>query len=198
MERTLTEKGLATRQRIIEGAAGEIRRRGLANTSLDDVRAVTSTSKSQLFHYFPDGRAQLLRAVVRHEAERVLADQRPHLDNLTSWRAFQDWRDLVLRRYRQQGRQCPLSTVVAQLGPDDPEADAIVAGLLRRWQDAIATGVRNMQERGKVAARIDADRTAAALLAGIQGGVLVMLATGRLDNLEAALDVAIEGLRETR
>jgi hypothetical protein len=36
---------------------------------------------------------------------------------------------------------------------------------------------------------------AAALLAGIQGGVGVLLATGDLSYLEAALDVGIESLR---
>ncbi len=54
MERALTAKGTATRARIVEGAAQLIRERGVANVSLDDIRAVTSTSKSQLFHYFPD------------------------------------------------------------------------------------------------------------------------------------------------
>jgi hypothetical protein len=52
-----------------------------------------------------------------------------------------------------------------------------------------------MQAQDKVAARLDADKVAAALLAGIQGGVGVMLATGDLSYLEAALDVAIESLR---
>ena len=35
----------------------------------------------------------------------------------------------------------------------------------------------------------------AALLAGIQGGVAIMLATGDLSYLEAALDTAIQSLR---
>src|SRR5258708_3677311 len=50
---TLTAKGEATRRRIIEGAAAEIRDRGVAATTLDDIREHTQTSKSQLFHYFP-------------------------------------------------------------------------------------------------------------------------------------------------
>jgi hypothetical protein len=52
-------------------------------------------------------------------------------------------------------------------------------------------------DRGKVASRLDAERTAAALLAGIQGGVVVMLATGQITHLEAALDQAIERLRDS-
>ena len=55
--------------------------------------------------------------------------------------------------------------------------------------------VRAQESALRRAARLDADRVAAALLAGIQGGVGVMLATGDLGYLEAALDVGIESLR---
>jgi hypothetical protein len=52
-----------------------------------------------------------------------------------------------------------------------------------------------MQDRGQVDIGVDPDQSAAALLAGIQGGVGVMLATGDLSYLEAALDVGIAALR---
>lgn len=197
VQRNLTAKGLATRQRIIAGAAAVARARGVANTSLDDVRAATCTSKSQLFHYFPEGKTQLLLAVAQHEADRVLADQQPHLDHLTSWQAWQAWRDLVVERYRQQGQNCPLSVLISQIGPGSSETRTIVTTLMERWQERIAAGVRAMQSQGKVGAHVNADRAAAALLAGIQGGVSIMLATGHLAHLEAALDQGILALRET-
>ena len=60
----LTAKGAATRQRIIEGgAAGVIREVGLGDTTLDDIRTRTATSKSQVFHYFPSGRDESLLVV---------------------------------------------------------------------------------------------------------------------------------------
>ena len=46
MGATLTRKGLATRQRIVAGAAELFRARGVAGTSLDDVCEATSTSKN--------------------------------------------------------------------------------------------------------------------------------------------------------
>jgi hypothetical protein len=52
-----------------------------------------------------------------------------------------------------------------------------------------------MQSQGKMAADLDAEKVGAALLAGIQGGVSVMLASGDLSYLESALDVGIEMLR---
>ena len=66
---------------------------------------------------------------------------------------------------------------------------------MRRWHDEITAGVRSMQDQGKVPTGIDAERTAAALLAGIQGGVGILLATGDLGYLEAALDLGIGSLR---
>jgi AcrR family transcriptional regulator len=191
---TFTAKGQATRQRIIEGAASEIRMRGAVATTLDDVLARTGTSKSQLFHYFPNGKNQLLLAVAELEARRVLSDQQPHLSKLTSWAAWQRWRDVVVERYRRQGQQCPLSTVMSEIGRT-PGAHAVTSALIEQWRTEIETGVRAMQGQGKIAESVDASKAAAALLAGIQGGVSVMLNTGDLSYLEAALDFGIAALR---
>jgi AcrR family transcriptional regulator len=193
----LTTKGQATRQRIIEGAAAEIREHGVAVVTLDDIRARTHTSKSQLFHYFPGGKEQLLLAVAEYEAQTVLDDQQPYLGALTSWAAWQRWRDAVVDRYRRQGQQCPLAVLMSEIGRSTPGAQAVTSALMRKWHDEITAGVRHMQAQDKVAPRLDADRVAAALLAGIQGGVGVMLATGDLSYLEAALDVGIASLRTT-
>jgi AcrR family transcriptional regulator len=189
-----TAKGQATRQRIIDGAAAEIRVNGAVATTLDDVMAATGTSKSQLFHYFPGGKDQLLLAVAEHEAARVLSDQQPHLSQLTSWAAWQRWRDVVVERYRKQGQQCPLSTVMSEVGRT-PGAQAVTAALVEQWRADIEAGVLAMQRQEKIAATVDPARAAAALLAGIQGGVSVMLNTGDLSYLEAALDVGIQSLR---
>ena len=188
-----TAKGQATRQRIIEGAAAEIRARGVAQTTLEDIMARTYTSKSQLFHYFPDGKEQLLLAVAEFESQRVIDDQQPHLAVLTSWAAWQRWRDVVVDRYRRQGQNCPIAVLMSEIGRTTPGAQAVTAELMAKWHVAIATGIRSMQEQGKIATRMDANRAAAALLAGIQGGVGIMLATGDLYP-EAALDEGIGAL----
>lgn len=191
----LTAKGRATRQRIIEGAAAEIRARGVALTTLEDVMSHTSTSKSQLFHYFPGGKEQLLLAVAVFESQMVLDDQQPHLGALTSWAAWQRWRDSVVDRYRRQGQNCPIAVLMSEIGRTTPGAEAVTAELIATWRDAIATGIHAMQEQGKMPDSVNAERAAAALLAGIQGGVGIMLATGDLTFLEAALDEGIDALR---
>jgi hypothetical protein len=69
--------------------------------------------------------------------------------------------------------------------------------LITKWHSAIAAGIRSMQEQGKITSANDIDRAAAALLAGIQGGVGIMLATGDLSYLDAALDEGITALRRS-
>jgi AcrR family transcriptional regulator len=197
MSTKLTPKGTATRDRIIAGAAAEIRETGVTAT-LDDIRARTGTSKSQIFHYFPDGREQLLLAVARYEADRVLADQQPQLGALTSWPSWLAWRDTVVARYREQGQQCPLNALITQLGRATPGAQAVVTQLMEQWRAEIAAGVANMQAAGEISLDLDAGRTAAAILAGIQGGVVMMMSTGDTIPLEATLDLAIGYLQANR
>lgn len=195
MRKTLTAKGAATRNRIIEGAAEVMRDRGVAFATLEDVMARTRASKSQLFHYFPAGKDELLLAVAQYEADQVLEDQQPYLGRLDSWEAWRQWRDVVVERYEAQGDRCPLGSLFLQVGRATPGARAIVVELMNQWQASLAAGIRSLQAAGHLPAGVDADQRAAALLAGIQGGVTILQSTGRSSHLRAALDQAIDDLR---
>ncbi|WP_250032340.1 TetR/AcrR family transcriptional regulator [Paractinoplanes maris] len=191
----LTAKGRRTLHRIVDGATAELRERGVDELRLEDVMARTGVSKGQLFHYFPDGKEGLLLAVVRREADQVLSDQEPYLSDLTSWMAWQRWRDRLIDRYVRQGDRCPLRGLLGDTGRRIPAAQSVLTDLIDRWQTSIVTGIRCMQETGEVSSEVDASRTAASLIAGIQGGVLLLTSTGRTDYLESAVDNVIEGLK---
>ncbi|WP_093270882.1 TetR/AcrR family transcriptional regulator [Saccharopolyspora shandongensis] len=194
----LTKKGAATRQRIIDAAAAEIRERGVGTTTLDDIGRRSGTGKSQLFHYFPDGKEQLLLAVAQREADRVLDDQQPHLGQLTSWAAWRRWREAVVERYRGQGVHCPLGVLITEIGRHSQAAQAVTAQLLGQWQRQVQTGIEHMQEVGQVSRHLDAERTAGALIAAIQGGVTILMSTGSAEHLESALDLCLDYLRTAR
>lgn len=195
VERPLTAKGTATRQRIVTGAAGLVRDQGAANVSLDDVRTVTSTSKSQLFHYFPDGKSDLLLAVARYEAQQVLDDQQPMLGDLTSWDAWLRWRDRVIEKYRAQGPGCPLSALTSQLGLADPDIRTVVTDLYARWHAYLADGVRALVASGEIGSGTKVNDAATAVLTAVAGGATLLMATGEISFLETALDEAVAGLR---
>ena len=111
-----TIKGERTKARIVRATADLIEKRGVAGTSLDDVRERTGTSKSQLYHYFPD-KAALLREVVSTQTQRVLDAQRPTLDRLDSWAAIERWCDEMVAGRAKRGCQggCPIGSLVTEL-----------------------------------------------------------------------------------
>lgn len=111
----LTRKGAATRERIVAATADLVLARGVDGTSLDDIGAETATSKGQLFHYFPGGKAELVAAIASFQGERVLDAQRPYLDSLDSWDAWDGWRRAVLAHYRSQPHWgCPISALARE------------------------------------------------------------------------------------
>jgi AcrR family transcriptional regulator len=191
----LTKKGAATRQRIIDAAAAEIRERGVNAVTLDDVCRASGTGKSQLFHYFPGGKEQLLLAVAQWEADRVLEDQQPYLGQLTSWTAWRQWRDAVVDRYRRQGVHCPLGVLITEVGRHTPGAQAVTRQLLDQWQRQVQVGLEQMREGDQIGRDVDPARTAAALIAAIQGGVTILMSTGSAEHLESALDLCLDYLR---
>ncbi|MFG3206698.1 TetR/AcrR family transcriptional regulator [Streptomyces sp. NPDC048192] len=195
MSRKLTAKGEATQKRIIQGASDVLREKGVALATLDDIMARTQTSKSQLFHYFPGGKDELLLAVARFEAERVLAEQQPYLGRLDSWQAWQNWRDLLVERYEEQTDDCPLGALFLHVGRSTPGARAVVVELMHSWQEDLASGIRALQDAGQLPADLDVEARSAALLAAIQGGVAILQATGQAYHLRVALDEGIAGLR---
>lgn len=191
-----TTKGMATRQRLLEGAAAYLRGTDPGNATLDDIRAATQTSKSQIFHYFPGGKEELFLEVARLEAARVIEDQQPHISELDSWAAWDRWRKAVIARYKAQGVNCPLAALMNQVG-SVPGAAEVSTTLIQRWQDYLLRGIETMQANGSVSSEMDARRTAAAMIAGIQGGVSVLQVTGRTDHLEAILALLISHLRDS-
>ena len=70
----LTPKGARTRARIVEAAADLIHKRGVAATTLDDVKVAAGVSGSQMYHYFPD-KNELVQAVIGYQAKTIVHHQ---------------------------------------------------------------------------------------------------------------------------
>ncbi len=189
--RPLTRKGQETRQRIVDAAADLIFQQGVAHTTIDDMRAAADVSSSQLYHYFDDKPA-LVRAVVDHQADTMVGQQETiDFSTLDGLRA---WRDFVIEHKREIDGSggCPIGSLGSQLAETDPEARAHVAEAFRRWQAAIQSGLREMHARGDLTPETNPDTLALALLAALQGGLLLTQIQRDTKPLEAALDAMLE------
>src|SRR4029077_6818249 len=91
-----TAKGRARRQRILQAAAELVAEKGAAGMSLDDVRARTGASRSQLYHYFQD-RDDLVRTVVDVTTDAVIDVQGDLLHHLDTWAGIDRWFDSLVQ-----------------------------------------------------------------------------------------------------
>lgn len=191
-----TTKGERTKARIIQATADLVWERGVAGMSLDDVRAETKTSKSQLYHYFAD-KAALLREVVAAQTERVLDEQRPTLERLDSWEALERWCDeVVAGKARQRCRgSCPIGSLVTQLGETDAVARADLAAAFERWERYLVAGLAAMRDRGDLVPDANPSDLAVATMASLQGGLLLAQAARSTQPLRVALDATLRHLR---
>jgi len=196
MERTtITERGRLTRQRIIEATGEQILASGIGGTTLDTVRAATLTSKSQLFHYFPGGKAELVREVADWEGRQLLEAQEPEIHDLGTWQSWERWRSKLVDYYIGRGRwACPIGSLATQAAMTDTELEETLAESMRAWRGALAAGVLRMQNSGTVDQSADAEKIATVILAAIQGGLILSQPERSAWPLQAALDNALAPL----
>ena len=156
----------------------------------------TATSKSQLFHYFPGGKAELLSAIASFQGERVLDAQRPYLDSLDSWDAWEGWRRTVLDHYGSQEHWgCPVSALAREVIGNDPERAAELAAYMDRWRGYLQDGLERMRSAGILRPDADPEKLALSTFAALQGGLLLTQTMQSLEPLDAALDGALAALR---
>jgi AcrR family transcriptional regulator len=185
----LTPKGARTRARIVEEAAALIHERGVAGTTLEDVKVAAEVSGSQLYHYFPD-KNELVQAVIGYQADTIV-NRNTHA--LASANGVEVWRKMVIAAARrtQAIGGCQLGSLGGQLAESDPEARALIAAGFSQWAAAISDGLGSLHAEGKLPPGTDPDDLATTLLATLQGGLLLAQVQRDIRPFETAVNTLL-------
>lgn len=188
-----TARGEATRARIIRTAAALVAARGVTGTTLEDVMEASSTSKSQIYHYFADKDA-LMCAVVEAQSDRVLGFQASCLAGVDSLEGLRRWRNQVVRLNRASHGVggCPIGSLASALADRSEEARQLLVKSFQRWESQLATGLKAMQAHGALSPHVHAGDLATAIVSALQGGLLLAQTTRSTRPLELALDMALD------
>lgn len=130
------------RQAIVDAAVTLFRQKGYAATGLNDIVALSRAPKGSLYHYFPNGKAQIGAAAVREAGRRIvdtveqLAAAAPsagvlvaaHASLLAGWMAASDYRD-----------GAPMTTVLLESAPANLEITAAGEAALAAWRSILAS-----------------------------------------------------------
>ncbi len=196
MDDPVTAQGRETRTRIICAAAELFGLQGVAGTSLDDVRAATSTSKSQIYHYFGDKHG-LVRAVIDYQSEAVLGAQAESLGSVSSWDDLGRWAEMMVGEAEQYGMRggCPIGTLAAALADTDETFRIALSDTFEAWREAIHGALSRLRDRGLLRPDADLEALATMTLAAIQGGLLLAKTSRDSGRLRTALDGGITQLQ---
>jgi TetR/AcrR family transcriptional regulator, transcriptional repressor for nem operon len=187
-----TARGRRTREAIVDAAADLMHERGIAATGVGDVLRASGTGKSQIYHYF-DGKSDLVLAVIDRQLERVLAAQ-PALNGAAE--DVQAWAASLFELHRDGGGPfaCPLGVFSGQVDAE-PRWREHQAAAFRQWQERIAALLARGQAHGVVDPARDAGEMAVAVLAAVQGGLMLARLHRDLQVLSLALGAAVDHVR---
>ncbi len=185
-----TAKGRHTRERILDAAVDLLIRGGREALTLDEVRERTHTSKSQIFHYFPDGKWELVHHASLAQVRRVSGEFAAPLDSLAAWRA---WVEHMVRLHQVQSTAgaCEVAAVAARVLDPDPSDRAVFGDAMRVWHLHFLDGVEALVRRGELREDVDADAVAVLFSAVLQGGAVLDKATGQNTYFATALRAAL-------
>ena len=190
-----TGRGRASRERIVERAAELFAERGVTATSLDEVLAAAGAGKSQLYHYFR-GRDELVEAAVGLRCAQVLSELTQALGAVASLAELEQALAGFADGYEQMGLPgCPIGSLAAEVAERNDGARRQTAAAFDAWERLFAGALERMRGRGELRADASPAALATALLASIEGGMV--LSQTRKD--PASLRIAVEaGLAQVR
>lgn len=190
--RKLTEKGQATRARILEQAAELIHTKGVAATNNEQLRRVTGISGSQLNHYFPT-KESLVMAVIEWQTEQVMrfygSEQFAGFDTIEALRSWVDYYVTHESAYRDG---CTLGSLASQIIKSDLQVHDELARAFDQWRNIFRDRLRRMQSLGRLSATADPTQLADLLLSAFQGGMLLTQVQRDVTPLKNALHAAID------
>ncbi len=181
---------------MLRAAAELMHVRGVHGTSLDDILTASETGKSQFHRYFRT-KDELVRAVLRRQAEEWRRGLGDILERLDTWQGIEEWFGRILKRQTKQGfiGGCPVGTLAAEMADSDEALRVLLAKELRARRRYVAKGLSAMKKRGALVKSADPKALSEFVLATIQGGLLLASTEKNGRVLRHALDQALVHLR---
>lgn len=178
---------MSTPERLIESTRELLWERGYVGTSPRAILERAGAGQGSMYHHFK-GKPDLALAAVRRTAEELLASAAAVLGGPgTPCERIEAY----LRRERDVLRGCPVGRLT--MDPEIIASDELRAPVdetLDQVRELLAGIVEEGREQGQFDPSLDAERTAATILATVQGGYVLARASGS----PAAFDAAVSGL----
>src|SRR5216110_3021432 len=186
-----TGRGRASRERIVERAAELFAERGIAAVSVDEVLAAAGAGKGQFYHYFRS-RDELAAAAVGFRCAQVVDGLTEALGGVSSLAGLERALGAFAAEFEETGMPgCPIGTLSAEVAGRNEEARRQAAAGFDAWERMLAGVLERMRQAGELRAEAEPVRLATALLASIEGGMVLAQARKDMGSLYVAVEAGI-------
>lgn len=153
-----------TRERMIDGARQLLAEHGLQGTSFADVVERTGAPRGSIYHHFPGGKDELVKAALDLASRNAIAalDGDDATPEQVAKRFLDWWRDRLVTRHFSAG--CSILAVAIDADGEDLREHAWA-----KWQAWVAALGGKLEEKGL--SRESAESSALLLLAGSEGAI---------------------------
>ncbi|HYK66994.1 MAG TPA: TetR/AcrR family transcriptional regulator [Streptosporangiaceae bacterium] len=190
-----TGRGRASRERIVEHAAELFARHGITATSLDDVLAAAGAGKGQFYHYFRS-RDELVEAAVGLRCSQVLAELGEALGSVASMAELTLALAGFVHRFEQMGLPgCPIGTLATEVVGHNEGARLHAAAAFDAWEQLFADALARIREQGELRPDASPGQLATALLATIEGGMVLSMTRKDPTPMRVAMEAGLAQIR---
>lgn len=185
-------KGEQTRQKIIAAAAPIFNQHGYEGVSMQELMAATGLEKGGIYRHF-SSKEELAAEAFRYAADQAGKTRTSDLDHIEGAVAKLHF---LVERFAEVPSPvpggCPLMNTAIDSDDGNPVLRELAAGAIRRWKSGLEKIVQQGIEEGEIRPEVQPRRIATALIAMLEGALMM----SRIERSRAALGDARQILDE--
>ncbi len=200
---TVMTRGTDTRQRIIDAARDLLYTRSYGDVGVQAICERAGVKKGSFYHFFPSKQALTLAVIEEHLliSKRQILDQafdpaQPPLERIRRFAARVYEVQKELRDLTGQVLGCPFGNLALEMSTQDETLRRELQQVFRRLEGLLRDTVQEAVARGELPGPVDAAATARAMLAYMEG-VMLLAKTANDVELLRQLMPALTRLRVT-
>jgi hypothetical protein len=110
---------------------------------------------------------------------------------------FVAWKNAIVEIQKELNCEggCPLGSLASELADTAPEKRSLLALGFEHWEDLIREALVRLVDQGILTREAEVDQLSDAMMAALQGGLLLAKVNRTTNALEAALQIVIDRVR---
>ena len=183
---------MSKKQEIISIAKNIIHCKGYQATSINDILHAANIGKGQFYHYFSSkydlGLAVMENLIEEWDHQLILNILQLSEDPKLKINKMLDW-IITYHAGKEEKSGCPIGNLTIEMSEHDETFRLKLEYFFKRWIVSVETILEEMVKRNQLHSTVDVRKSAEAIVAMIEGGILLMKSQQDVSILMNVIDV---------